>query len=89
MRILLDENVDVELQQAFSEPSQAETVTYRGWNGLSNGELLQRAQVEYDVLITMETNLRHQQNLRLFDSLLSYFDLRAMISKISKPLCPR
>lgn len=68
MRILLDENVDVELRQAFSESAQAETVTYRGWSGLSNGELLQRAQAEYDVLVTMDTNLRHQQNRRLFDA---------------------
>jgi hypothetical protein len=34
-----------------------------GWGGLKNGQLLQRAENEFDVFITADQNLRYQQNL--------------------------
>jgi hypothetical protein len=34
-----------------------------GWSQLSNGELLARAEKEFDVLVTTDRNLQHQQNL--------------------------
>jgi hypothetical protein len=41
-----------------------ETAYERGWGDLKNGELLARAEAEgFDVLITTDQNLRHQQNL--------------------------
>ena len=39
------------------------TVKYRGWSGLKNGDLVERANREFDVLVTGDTNLRYQQNL--------------------------
>jgi len=36
------------------------------WGGLSNGLLLQRAETEFDVFITADTNLMFQQNLSTF-----------------------
>jgi hypothetical protein len=36
------------------------------WGGLSNGMLLQRAETEFDVFITGDTNLMFQQNLTRF-----------------------
>lgn len=34
-----------------------------GWSQLSNGELLAKAEVEFDLLITTDQQLRYQQNL--------------------------
>lgn len=65
MRVLLDEDIPVALRHVFEV--EAETVTYRGWNGLVNGDLLRQAQREYDALVTMDTNLPHQQNLSRVD----------------------
>lgn len=39
------------------------TVPDAGWAGLSNGELLTKAQHEFDVFITVDRRLPEQQNL--------------------------
>lgn len=33
------------------------------WRGLKNGALLSRASEEFEVFVTVDRNLRHQQNL--------------------------
>ena len=40
------------------------TVQEMGWAGVKNGELLTLAEPEFEVFITTDKNLRHQQNLR-------------------------
>ena len=41
-----------------------DTAAEKGWNGLTNGDLMDRAEGEdYEVLITTDQNLRYQQNL--------------------------
>lgn len=62
MRVLLDENIPVGLSD-YLHPHHVETVLGRGWSGVKNGELLRRATGEFDVLITMDRNLRYQQPL--------------------------
>jgi hypothetical protein len=39
------------------------TVQEAGWAGKKNGELLSVAETAFDVLVTVDTNLRYQQNL--------------------------
>lgn len=39
------------------------SVQAQGWSGIRNGELLQRAEGQFDVFITSDQNLRYQQNL--------------------------
>ena len=34
-----------------------------GWAGTKNGELLRRAEAEFDVFVTADQQLRYQQNL--------------------------
>ena len=34
-----------------------------GWDGIKNGELLRRAEAQFDVFVTSDQNLRYQQNL--------------------------
>jgi predicted nuclease of predicted toxin-antitoxin system len=65
VRILLDEILDWRLRREL--PShQVDSVPLIGWSGVKNGELLERAQKQNDVLITMDSNMRHEQNLSKF-----------------------
>ena len=41
-----------------------QTVQEMGWSGLKNGELLAAAEGQFDVFVTTDKNLRHQQNLK-------------------------
>ena len=34
-----------------------------GWSNLSNGDLLNAAEADYQLLITTDQNIKHQQNL--------------------------
>ncbi|MCY3724225.1 hypothetical protein F4X88_12095 [Candidatus Poribacteria bacterium] len=38
-------------------------MSYRGWQGKENGELLRIAANEFDAFITMDRGIPHQQNL--------------------------
>ena len=64
MRILLDECMPKRLKRVF--PShQVRTVTEMGWSGKKNGVLLQLMnQNGFEVLLTVDQSLRHQQNLQ-------------------------
>jgi hypothetical protein len=42
------------------------TVTERGWSGVKNGELLALAVAEFDAFLTVDQNLKYQQNLQTF-----------------------
>lgn len=62
MRILLDECVPWPMHKLLSSHS-CSTVQDEGWGGIKNGDLLQRAEGEFDLFITSDQNLRYQQNL--------------------------
>lgn len=65
MRVLIDECAPKALKTFLSERGhEAMTVQEAGWAGKENGELLALAEKAFDVLITIDTNLRYQQNLR-------------------------
>jgi predicted nuclease of predicted toxin-antitoxin system len=65
MRILIDECLDWRLSRALPEHNCL-SVHQMKWGGLTNGKLLQKAQHEFDVFLTGDTNLRFQQNLTNF-----------------------
>lgn len=65
-KVLLDECVDRGLAGEITGHDVA-TVPEAGWASLKNGELLSRAQIEYDVFITTDRNLMFQQNLPKYD----------------------
>lgn len=66
MKILLDENLPKKLKQDLHD-FQVFTVREKGWNGKTNGELIQLMIAErFDVLITFDKNLEHQQNFSNF-----------------------
>ena len=62
MKILIDESLPrytFQIVQGY----EAYTVQYMGWGGIKNGELLSRAEGQFDVFLTADKNLRYQQNL--------------------------
>jgi len=48
-----------------------------GWSGLTNGGLLQRAELEFDVFLTSDRNLAFQQNLSKFDLAIIVFEAQS------------
>ena len=65
-KVLLDECVDRGLARKITGHI-VRTVPEAGWASLKNGDLLGRAQAEFDVFITTDRNLMFQQNLPKFD----------------------
>lgn len=67
LQVLLDENVDRLLKPHFHSDFDIVTVPEQGWAGMSDGELLRRAEARFDVLVTMDQSLPYQQNLTVFE----------------------
>ncbi len=67
MKILLDENLPKKLKIQFAAEHELFTVREKNWNGRRNGELLGlMSRAGFDAFVTMDKNLRHQQNLKRF-----------------------
>jgi len=62
MRILLDECVHAGIRKAFSGHTVS-TVPQAGWSGINNGRLLALIGGSFDVFVTIDQNIRHQQTL--------------------------
>lgn len=62
LRILFDQGTPLPLRNAL-KPHFVSTAFEMGWSTLKNGELLKAAETQFDVLITTDQNLRHEQNL--------------------------
>lgn len=67
MRVLLDEMLDRRLKRWLPEGVEVVTVRERGWDTKKNGELLTLAEKEFDVLLTTDRGIPHQQDLSRFD----------------------
>jgi len=66
MKILIDENISLQLNLDFPG-HEVKSVKAMGWLGKQNGELLGLMTFHgFDVFITRDRNLRHQQNLSRF-----------------------
>ena len=63
MRILSDHNVPLPLRDSI-QASTVETTAERGWERLTNGELLDAAEREgFEIPLTSDEGFLHQQNL--------------------------
>jgi predicted nuclease of predicted toxin-antitoxin system len=88
VNILLDENLDWRLRRDL--PGHAvESVPLIGWAGLKNGVLLAEAEKRFDLLVTMDSNMVHQQDLTRFR--IAIITLRARSNRLadSRPLMPK
>ncbi len=63
MKILLDECLPKLLKRNISGHEVA-TVSEMGWAGAKNGELLNLAESVFDVLVTVDRSIQHQQNIQ-------------------------
>ena len=88
MNILLDENLDWRLRRDLSGHT-IESVPLIGWAGLKNGVLLAEAEKRFDVLLTMDSNMVHQQNLARFR--IAVIALQARNNRLAdtRPLMPK
>ena len=62
MKVLLDNNIPVR----FALHLDGHEVTHvrdRGWQALSNGELIAEAESEFEALLTVDRNMQHQSSL--------------------------
>lgn len=63
MKLLFDQGTPAPLRKHLPEHS-VDTLAEKGWSGKDNGALLDLAEQEgYEVLVTTDQSLRHQQNL--------------------------
>jgi hypothetical protein len=62
MRVLFDQGTPAPLRHALIGHSVV-TAFELGWSRLANGDLLREAEAQFDLLITTDRNLRHQQDL--------------------------
>jgi predicted nuclease of predicted toxin-antitoxin system len=88
MRLLLDENLDWRLRRDLLD-RQVESVPLIEWAGIENGELLRKAiEAGFDVLVTMDTNMVHQQNIGRYA--IGVVALRAASNRLAdtRPLMP-
>jgi hypothetical protein len=62
VRVFLDECVDRRLSRAIVG-HEVKTARQMGWMAIKNGQLLALASQAFDVFVTVDRNLRYQQNL--------------------------
>ena len=62
MRIIVDECVPRQIRSRL-EGHYVRTAREAGFGGYKNGQLLNVAEQEFDILVTSDKNLRYQQNL--------------------------
>jgi hypothetical protein len=63
VKVLLDENLAHRLRKNLGA-HQVVTVSYKGWSGLKNGELLRKAENDgIEVFLTGDQTLAYEQNL--------------------------
>jgi len=87
MNVLIDECLPRKLKHEVNADF-VQTVPEAGWAGKQNGELLKLAEANFDILITNDQNMEHQQNLNRFN--LAFIVLAALTNDIEdlKPLMP-
>lgn len=62
MKILFDQGTPAPLRHALT--GHTVSTSYEvGWSNLENGDLLKAAESLFDLFITTDKNIRHQQNL--------------------------
>jgi predicted nuclease of predicted toxin-antitoxin system len=66
MKVLLDECLPKKLKFEI-EAEFVQTVPEAGWASRQNGELLSLAESDFDVLLTNDQNMEHQQALSSYD----------------------
>ena len=87
MKVLIDECLPRRLTRGLPG-HDVKTVQQAGWSRKTNGELLRLMQAHFEVFITIDNNLIHQQNLKSLP--IALIVLRAKSNKFEdiEPLIP-
>jgi len=86
VRILLDECLPSQLVAELTEHT-VDTVQKAGWAGFKNGKLLERVSGKYEVLLTIDKRIGHEQEI---PGDVAVITVRARSNRIQdvKPLVP-
>lgn len=87
MRILLDECLPRQLKRELPSHNVA-TVTETGWSGIKNGALLDLAEPFFDVFMTVERGMSHQQTIGMRNIALVLFRAKSNSIQSLLPLIP-
>ena len=87
MNILFDHCVPKRLRRSLAHP--VKTTREMGWERLQNGALLSEAAKQFDVLLTVDQNIKYQQNVTALP--VAVVVLIGMSNKLADllPLVPR
>lgn len=88
MKVRLDECVTRRLKRDFIG-HDARTVDEAGMKGLKNGDRRRAASGQYAVLVTVDRNLPHQQNLKSFSIAVLVLAARKNTYAALSPLLPQ
>jgi len=89
MKILLDECLPVLLRHELA-PHDVWSVTYKGWKGVINGELLAMAAADgFDALITIDQKIEREQNAAILPLTVIILHARSNSLKKLTPLVPQ
>jgi len=88
MKILVDECLPRKLKGEIPG-HEVRTVPEMGWAGKKNGELLKLMSGQFDVFLTIDGNLQHQQNLRQMKVALVVLSAQNNKLETLKPLMPQ
>ncbi len=88
MNILLDECMDKRFARHLPQYA-VKTVAQMGWRSLKNGHLLTQAQTQFDVFITVDQNVRHQQNMEKYDIAIIVLEVFRTSLPFLTPLLPQ
>jgi hypothetical protein len=88
VRILLDECIDQRFAKELAG-HEVIIVPQVGWAGIKNGELLSRAQSQFDAFVTVDRNLAFQQNIPQFSIAVIVLESATNRLKDLRPLLPK
>ena len=88
MRVLLDECLPRRLGRDLAQ-HYVRTVPEMGWASTRNGALLRLAESEFDVFLTVDRKLQHQQKLSVFEIAVIVLVARSNRLLDLRPLIPR
>ncbi len=88
MRVLLDECVPQKLRRELPG-HEVKTVVDMGWAGIKNGDLLKRAADNFDFFLTVDQNLKDQQNVLLLPIPVIVIMANSNDVNVLRPLMPK
>ena len=63
MRVLLDNNVPIDLKRRLARPHNVLHCRDVGWEGLANGRLVRAADAKFEAMVTVDKSMPHQTPL--------------------------